>query len=535
MSQQKPILQKTAKSLLIVSVGVAGTTIGLWLFKVGSLGANVFMIYILLVVIMAVRVGRLAAVLTAIASLLSIDFFFVQPLYQFTIADPTEWLGLTVFLIVAVVTSELTARLRTEVENTRQHDAEMTALAETSWQVASENDSTSAIRKTFENMAKILALSSIAAILVHEDEPPKIRATFGMTADDTNKLLNENNLLAIELVRKQALPVGPYAPTFPNSFSMKMAATSAPATIDTNVTFVPIHIDGTVSAVIYIRSQKSEMATPRERTLLQALVNHVVLILQREKTFAAEAKAQALLEANKLKTALLSMVSHDFRSPLTSIKASIQTLKSAGSDLGSDDSVNLLDAVDEETERINKMVTNILDLSRLEAGAWRPKCESIPLEELVGSALSAFSQEANARITTKVDSTIPSLYADGVQIVQVLKNLLENALKYSPSSQLVEFVCRQEDDHLIMEVKDRGVGLSQDEREKVFEPFYRGKNLSESNIPGVGIGLSICKGLIEAHGGMITAANRDGGGSIFRVTLPLASEPVTAPVKAKIT
>lgn len=227
------------------------------------------------------------------------------------------------------------------------------------------------------------------------------------------------------------------------------------------------------------------------------------------------------------------MVSHDFRSPLTSIKASIQTLKSAGRDLSSEDAVNLLDAVDEETERINKMVTNILDLSRLEAGAWRPKCESIPLEELIGSALSAFNKEANARIITKIAPTIAPIYADGVQIVQVLKNLLENALKYSPASQNVNFECRQEDDQLIIEIKDRGIGLSQDEREKVFEPFYRGKNLSESNVPGVGIGLSICKGLIEAHGGMITAANRDGGGSVFRVTLPIMSE--TATIAAKTT
>ncbi|HEY9681194.1 MAG TPA: DUF4118 domain-containing protein [Oculatellaceae cyanobacterium] len=526
-------MSKALNSYLLALLGVAVTTAGLWFFQAGTLGANVFMIYILLVVIMAVRVGRLAAVLTAITSLLSIDYFFVQPLYQFTIADPTEWLALTVFLIVAVVTSELTARLRTEVENTRQHDAEMTALAETSWQVASEYDNTVALRKTFENMAKILALSSIAAILLNENEHSKIRATYGMTNEDIERLLNEPNLQAIDLVRQQALPLGPYAPTFPNNFSMKMTSNPPPPSLDSNVTFVPIHIDGTVSAVIYLRSQKSDMATPRERTLLQALVNHVVLILQREKTFAAEAKAQALLETNKLKTALLSMVSHDFRSPLTSIKASIQTLKSAGRDLSSEDAVNLLDAVDEETERINKMVTNILDLSRLEAGAWRPKCESIPLEELIGSALSAFNKEANARIITKIAPTIAPIYADGVQIVQVLKNLLENALKYSPASQNVNFECRQEDDQLIIEIKDRGIGLSQDEREKVFEPFYRGKNLSESNVPGVGIGLSICKGLIEAHGGMITAANRDGGGSVFRVTLPIMSE--TATIAAKTT
>ena len=519
-SHHNPFWQQSPNAYLFSLAGVAGTTAVLWVFHAGSNLPNVFMVYILVVIVMAVQIGRLPAVLAAFTSLLSIDFFFVQPIFRFTIADPTEWFALLVFLIVAIITSELTARLRREVHNTQQHDAEMTVLAETSWQVASEYDNVVALSRTLKNMASVLELDALAVILIQDDESLSIHCAFGMTAEQSEKLLQEPVLSTINFVRTKGLPVGPYAPNFPNSHSALLAYETTTPLEQTASTFLPIHIDANVSGIVFLRSPSPTAPNQRETKMLQALLNHVVLILQREKSFAAEARAQALLEANKLKSALLAMVSHDFRSPLTSIKASIQTLTSPGLEFSPDESKALLEAIENETERINRMVTNILDLSRLEAGAWKTKYESLPMSELLGSVLGFFSEQENSRIVTKnlVDSE--SVFVDVVQIEQVLKNLLENALKYSPSGKLIDLTSRLEGETLVIEVSDRGFGLMNGEEERVFEPFYRGKHLSESNVPGVGIGLSICKGLVEAHGGMIEAFKRDGGGSIFRVTLP---------------
>jgi two-component system sensor histidine kinase KdpD len=504
----------------VAAIGVLLTTAVLYYLHAGDNLANIFMIYILVVILSAIQLGRVAAVLAALLSFVFIDYCFVDPKYELTIAQPSEWFALSVFLLVAIITGQLTARLRAEIENTLKHDAEMTALAEISWQVASVPDNAVALKKTLQSMSELLNLKAIAVILVQEENALRLHASFGLPDAEQEALLQGTQLDAVEFVRTKALPLGPYAPNFPNASSGLTAYENSAHLTDLSTTFLPISLDGLIQGIVYLRSKESGMPNARERQMLQALINHVTLILQREKSFAAEARAQALLEANKLKTALLQMVSHDFRSPLTSITASIQTLKSAGPNLSPDIEKTLLDVVDNETERINKMVTNILDLSRLEAGAWRPKCESFPLSELIGSVLSSFKGEDNKRIIVRNEGGVESVYVDGIQIEQVIKNLLENALKYSKSEQTVDLSCRLEKEALLLEVSDRGIGLAQGEEELVFEPFYRGKKLGESNIPGVGIGLSICKGLVEAHGGIIKAMRRESGGTTFCVTLP---------------
>jgi two-component system sensor histidine kinase KdpD len=504
----------------VAAVAVVATTGILSTLHAGNNLANVFMVYILVVILSAIQLGRVAAVLAALLSFISIDYCFVDPKYEFTIAQPSEWLALSVFLMVAIITGQLTARLRAEIEKARKHDADMTALAEISWQVASVPDNGIALNKTLECMSELLNLQAIAVILVQEENTLRVHASLGLPGPAEEALLQDPHLAAVEFVRTKALPLGPYAPNFPNASTAVIAYENSAHLTDLSTTLLPISLDGLIQCIIYLKSNDSRMPNPRERQMLQALINHVTLILQREKSFAAQARAQALLEANKLKTALLSMVSHDFRSPLTSITASIQTLKSAGPDLSPDSEKTLLDVVEKETERINKMVTNILDLSRLEAGAWRPKCESFPLSELIGSVLSSFKGDDNKRIIVRNEGGVESVYVDGVQIEQVVKNLLENALKYSKPETKVDLLCRLEKETLVLEVSDRGIGLAQGEENRVFEPFYRGKKLGESNIPGVGIGLSICKGLVEAHGGTIKASRRESGGTTFCVTLP---------------
>jgi len=245
------------------------------------------------------------------------------------------------------------------------------------------------------------------------------------------------------------------------------------------------------------------------------------LVALRDALIQSRSEAAALADADRLKTALLSMVSHDFRSPLTAIKASVSTLLSEGKPLDTETHKVLCQTIEQETDRLNLLIGNILDLSRLEAGAWQPKIEATPVSELIGMVLDNFNAELNKRIVVQIDSQLTDIAIDSVQMVQVVKNLVENALKYSPSDSLVEIVAGRDDESTTIAVLDRGSGLSGEDIEHIFERFYRGVGLPESSLPGLGIGLAVCRGLVEANGGTLAAGNRQGGGAVFTISLPL--------------
>jgi two-component system sensor histidine kinase KdpD len=272
----------------------------------------------------------------------------------------------------------------------------------------------------------------------------------------------------------------------------------------------------------------SDAPASRKR-VIDSLLNHAALVLQRDELAKAQANSQALAEADRLKTALLAMVSHDFRSPITSIKASVGSLLQENQNMSprGDSDFKLLKTVDSEADRLNRMVGNILDFSRLEAGAWKPRREQIPAEELVGAALDSFSAEQNNRIKIDLDPHVTDLWVDSVQMVQILTNLLENALKYAPNSD-IELKLFSENERSVIEVLDRGAGLPSGDQQRIFEPFYRAREYAEGAIPGVGVGLALCYGLVEAHQGNLTARNREGGGAIFRIELPGADEGTAA-------
>lgn len=483
------------------------------------------MLYLLVVIVTAVQFGRMAAVLTSILSFLAIDFFFVPPVYSLTATNPTEWLALCVFLCVATVTGQLTAMVRARAQEALEHDRDMTALAEASWETASEIDCKRALDLLLRKIGELLNVT--AAGVITQDVNNKsfftVVAQFGSVDREAQSVLSDGEKEALDFVFSNALPLGPLAQQFPNPGSGRQAY-EAYGHITTggqlDLTFLPIYMEGNVAAVLYLKNRPEPLLTGREQHIMSALVNHVGLVLQREKSLRTEAKAQALLEADQMKTALLSMVSHDFRSPLTSIKASIQTLKSEGGELAVSDREELLQTVDQEVDRLNRMVKNILDLSRLEAGAWRPKREEIPVSDLIGTVLGSFNEKDNTRIVVHNEAGSNTAWLDAVQIGQVLHNLIENALKYSPVDENVELGIRPFAGNIALTVADRGKGIGRDEQAKIFQPFYRGRSLSESNVPGVGIGLAVCRGLVTAHGGTIKAESREGGGTILCVTLP---------------
>jgi len=412
------------------------------------------------------------------------------------------------FLLVSTITGQLTSRVKTAAAEAKQRQTETETLAKASWAVSSQLTTEEALTEVLKQLKRIADVETAGVITYDDDGKVALRAGVS-TKDDT-----DNNLLLEEIDQHLHL---------------------ARESTGSNTLWTPVAYGGDQAGAVYVKLASSSNETAEQKRLIDTLVNHAVVILQREELMKVQSRTQALKEADKLKTALLSMISHDFRSPLTGIKAAVSALlqEPAYRD-GELEAKVLLQGIEQEADRINRMVGNVLNLSRLEADAWKPSLENSSLAEIVGSALGSFSAEENHRITVRLPRDLVDVFVDPVQIEQVIKNLVENALKYSAKESTVEIAVNTLDDQFLLSVLDRGIGISPEDSNRIFERFYRNPKLKESATPGAGIGLAICKALIEAHDGKISAHGRSGGGTVFEIKLPLpkVKASTTLPIEA---
>lgn len=497
----------------VAALGVAAMTGLLHLIPGASHVANVSMLYLLVVIGAALRFGSGPAILASVLAFLAFDWFFVQPKFQFTVDKPEEWLALVMFLITAVVTGQLTALLRARAEEAWRRGREATALAEASWAIASQVDRDRALAEVLRRLADVTGPDAAAILAAGTDSNLELAAAYP-SARVLPDLSSGAPARAARFVLEEGRPVAWEGN--PRHWEKALGGEEPLEAV-----YLPLTAEHRALGVLYLRLPAGHELSPQERRVVQSLASQAAVVLERDRLARAETASRALAEADRLKTALLSMVSHDFRSPLTSIKASVTGLlqKDAAWDPGT--AQELLRGIDQETDRLNQMVGNILSLSRLEADAWRPQREATDVAELVGAALDSFSAGENRRIEVRLDAGLPEVSLDPVQMVQVLRNLVENALKYSAPEAPVVLRAAREQDTLVLEVLDRGPGLPAGDEARVFEPFYRAPHLQESAVPGVGIGLAVCRGLVEAHHGALTAGNRPGGGAVFRIRVPL--------------
>jgi two-component system sensor histidine kinase KdpD len=230
------------------------------------------------------------------------------------------------------------------------------------------------------------------------------------------------------------------------------------------------------------------------------------------------------METERLRSSLLSAVSHDLRTPLSVITGASSTLLESDAALEPNIRRELLSSIFEESEWLNRLVANLLDMTRLEAGALELRKEWQSVEEIVGAALARLSRQLKDHpVLTHLESDLPFVEMDDLLIQQVFVNLLENAVKYTPAGTPIEVSATADDKTIVVEVSDHGPGLPPSDLERVFEKFYRTSDSTKR--PGAGLGLAICRGIIELHGGKIYAENRPDGGAVFRFTLPLSGSP----------
>jgi two-component system sensor histidine kinase KdpD len=449
--------------------------------------------YVVVVLFSALRYGLPCALLGAALGTLALDFFFIPPLYEFNIDDPRDTVALACFAIVAVITSQLSGRLRAEMLTAR-HRARITA--------------------ELYSFSRLLAgISAVDELL------PAIATRIGAMANARAALLIET---------KGHLALGASAP--PGLGVDADAMARARQVLDegepvqgTEELLLPLRTGhGAVGVLLLRRDAPALPLGAEERRLVDAVANQAAVAIERIRLAAEIEETRILRETERLRSALLTSVSHDLRTPLSSVLAALANLRDDGVAADSAVRAELLDTAQEEGERLNRFVGNLLDITRIEGGIIAPRREPADLADIVGSAVRhAAKLLTRHRLAIDLEPDLPMVSVDFVLLEQVVFNLLDNVVKYAPPASTVSITGRASQGSIVLEIADEGAGIAESELERIFDKFHR-LEAADRQRAGTGLGLAICRGFVEAHGGSIVARNRlDRSGAVFTVTLPL--------------
>ena len=464
--------------------------------------SNLVMAYLLGVVGVATRAGRAPTVLASVLSVAAFDFFFVPPYFSFAISDSEHLVTFGVMLIVAIVMSGMTARIRAHAEAARARELRTAALYAMSRELASTRGVDSLLMIAIRHAVEAVG-AQVAMLLPDGDGRLAVRA-----AQPAPSATDTSELAVAQWVYEHREMAGLGTTTLPGAKAL----------------YLPLLGSRGAVGVMGVRPPESKsFEAPEQLHLLETFASQTALAIERA-VLAEEAQAAQLrVEAERLRSSLLSSVSHDLRTPLTAITGAASTLLEPDNGLSAESRRDLVETIAEEAHRLNRLVQNLLEMTRLEAGV-QIKKEWHPLEEVVGAALSRLDRLLrDHRVEAALPKDLPLVPLDDVLIEQVFINLLENAVKYTPPGTLIEIGASASGDQVTVEIADRGPGLAPGDLERVFDKFYRGAPAGDAR--GAGLGLAICRAIVEAHGGRIWAENRPVGGVAFRFTLPVSGTP----------
>ncbi len=466
---------------------------------------SVSLVFLTAVLVSAVAWGLWPSLFAAILSLLAYNFFFIPPLYTLTVADPENLLTLFFFLIVAFIVSNLMARARSQIL-TAQSRAKTTAeLYAFSRKVAGIGALDDLLWATAYQISSMLNVRTV--LLMPAKEGDGLDVASGYPPEDQ---LDSADMAAARWTWEHNRPAGRGADTLPGGKRL----------------FLPLRTEsGPVGVLGIDRDMPGPLLTPDGRRLLDALCDQAAVAIERISLAKGLDEARVLAETERLRGALLTSISHDLRTPLASILGTVSSLRSFPEKYGAAEREELLATLQEEAERLNRFVSNLLDMTRIESGAIELKLELIDVAEIVGSALQrAGNVLARHRVEVAIDAGLPMLRLDAVLFEQVLFNLLDNAAKYSPANSRIDIRATRDGELVEIEVVDEGPGMPPADFERIFDKFYR-VHAQDRRRAGTGLGLAICRGFVEALGGWISARNRrDRSGAVLTIRMPVVPE-----------
>jgi two-component system sensor histidine kinase KdpD len=531
-------------------LGVAGASLAIAL--VGKIGhvSNISLLYLLVVLWLAAWVGRGPAILASVLAFLAYDLFFISPFFRFTVDDPTEWLSLIALLVTSLVTGQLASAVRDRAREallSQQRTATLYGMAQL---IASATDHGSLFHDLTQRLLKVFSpsgVTGVAILLPGQGIYPAVRALAaeqGADAEQQALRLSSQSYAAEaawalehgetvgETVAHTLSRSSTLSPEIPPGESLVyyIALTSGQRTVGLLAITGKLAIRGLVSP-----PSASVAGGGGAAALFVACCDQVALAIDRARLQQQAIHAEALDESNQLKDVFLGSVTHDLRTPLASIKAAVTSLLGADVHWSESERREFLESIDQSADRLNRLVGNLLDISRQEAGVGTPEKDWYLIGDVIATVLERLElagQLQGREVQVDVADDIPLAPMDHTQIEQVLTNLLENALKYSPADRPVRVsaaLTTEPEHELEVRVSDEGVGVPASELHAIFDKFYRVHDVrlpwaSDRPPTGTGLGLAISDNIIRAHDGRLWAESAPGKGSTFIFRLPIPDE-----------
>jgi two-component system, OmpR family, sensor histidine kinase KdpD len=486
-------LARYALGLLLVAVS---TVLGLTV-RTDLEPTNLVMLYLASVVISAIFLGRGPSLLAAIAGVLAFDFFLVPPYLTFAVSDTQYVITFIVLFVISLLISSLTAQIREQAEAAIRRESQTSSLYDLGRDLTSATDLGDVVKIIISRIGQVFG-REVAVFL-----PENGHLRLFDSSPDYQPDENERAVAAWAYDYNQ--PAGRGTDTLPAA----------------SIRCQPLKTSNRIVGVLGVRPKEAgHFLTTEQRQTLSAFSNQAALAIERA-MLAEQAQRTELLQATeKLQTALLNSISHDLRTPLVSITGALTSLDEQSDSLNEENRKSLIVMAREEADRLNRLVGNLLSMTRIESGAIKLHLEPGDIQDAVGTALEQLGKRlANHQVQAAIPVDFPLIPMDFTLIVQVLVNVLENAVKYSPANSLIEISVDLLDGKAHLQIADRGVGIPADDLSRVFDKFYRVQR--PESVTGTGLGLSISKGIIDIHRGTICANARLGGGTIITIELPL--------------
>ncbi|WP_005031912.1 sensor histidine kinase [Holophaga foetida] len=470
--------------------------------------ADVIMVYILAILVVASRVGRLPSLLAAVLSVVALDFFIIPPVYSLVVQDTRHSATFLVLLVMGIVIGNLTERIRQQAKLARFREQRTLALFKLSADLARSGNTARMVSQAIRSVAA--QFQSHVLIFLPDSQgrlkwpPADLAAKFSPAELGVAQWAFDHHEVA-----------GLETDTLAGAKALYLPLTGT---------------NGPIGVMGVLPEDVPRWTEPDQRHLLEAFSNQTALALERTLLSERSLENQRQADREHLRNALLSSVSHDLRTPLGGITGAASTLLEDEGRLTQENRRELLETIHEEAQRLHRLVSNLLDVTRIESGVLELKKEWVPVEELVGAALDSLGQVLGTRgVKLDFPKNLPLVPVDPILAEQALINLLENAHKYSPPDQPIEVRAWATEKSVTLAILDHGPGIPAGEEERIFEKLVRLQQPGAR--PGAGLGLAICKGIMDAHEGRIQASNRPGGGAQFLMSLPLAPQPPQPPVE----
>lgn len=517
---------------LLAAASALLVTGGIYAFQLYPRIPNISLLYLLVVLGLASTRGRYAAIISSVVAFLAFDFFLVPPLYKFTVSKSDEWLALFIFLMTAVITGQLASALRQRAEEASQRERETNALYRLVNATANEENLERQLDIVAHAIVESFAMDGVQECAILLPDKAQKLSEHASTCNSSSQGMAQDEMSAASLVMEQQQIVD----VLPASSAPKKRKRADQPVPQSYLRFFPLKVGartvGVVRLLMQTKTDEDEQGHGLGREMegsrnafFWLFLDQATAVIEHARLHQESLQVELLQRTDELRAALLSSVSHDLRTPLSSIKAAATSLLQDDVQWDEEARHSFTVAIEQEADRLNHLVGNLLDMSRIEGGALKPEKEWYPIDELIHDVLGHMHMLLKERVVqVSLPDDLPPVELDYLQIDQVLTNLIENALRYTPTGSPIEIAAAEKNGAIEVSVADHGPGVAFSDRERIFDKFYSVTNGVRKGIVGSGLGLAVCRGLVEAHGGRIWVENRPGGGAIFRFTLPLHIE-----------